>query len=154
MGSDRIPGKGMKFKVSEKRCTGCQLCQLACSSAKEGSYGLKQSRIRILSPPKRRESKIIVCRQCKTCKCIEACQYNAFKRDENVGGVVIDIGECQACLACIDACPFGAVSLHSKDNLPMVCDLCGGQPPCVEVCASGAIRGVEVIGGEMKRMKE
>lgn len=130
----------MKFRLLEERCTGCQLCQLACSSVKEGSYGLKESRIRIFSPAKKRDLEIVVCRQCKNCKCIEACQYHAFKKDREDGGVFIDIEECQGCLACIDACPFGAVALHSKNNLPIVCDLCGGHPLCVEVCGREAIQ--------------
>ena len=133
----------MKFKVSEKWCTGCQLCQLACSSAKEGGYSLKQSRIHVLSSLENKGPKIVVCRQCKTCHCIEACPYQAFRRDGKTGGVSIDLDGCQACLACIEACPFGAVTLHSKNHLPMVCDLCGGRPPCVEVCAPRAIQGIE-----------
>jgi anaerobic carbon-monoxide dehydrogenase iron sulfur subunit len=140
VGEDGVPGRGMKFRLLEKRCTGCQLCQLACSSVKEGSYGLKQSRIRILSSSRKREPKIVVCRQCKKCKCIEACPYNAFRKDGEVGGIYIDFEECQACLACVEACPFGAVALDLKNNLPMVCDLCGGHPPCVEVCGREAIQ--------------
>jgi len=141
VGNDGIPGKGMRFKVSEKRCTGCQLCQMACSLVKEERYSLNRSRIRVFPSLREKGPKIVVCRQCKQCKCIEACQYDAFKRDEETGGVAIDFEGCQACLACIDACPFGAVTLHPKKNLPMVCDLCGGRPVCVPVCPPEAIRG-------------
>ena len=138
----------MKFKVSEKRCTGCQLCQLACSSAKEGGYSLKQSRIHVLSSLENKGPKIVVCRQCKKCKCVEACQYGAFKKDERTGAVHVDSRECQACNACLDACPFGAVTLHPKSGLPVVCDLCGGDVPCAEVCGSGAIQRADALSNE------
>ncbi len=129
----------MKFKFAEELCTECQVCELACSAVKDGNYSLKQSRIHIRSSSKRGKTKIIVCRQCRKCKCVEACPYNAFTKNEETGGVSIG-PDCQACLACIDACPFGAVSLDPKNNLPMVCDLCGGRPSCVAVCSRGAIQ--------------
>jgi Fe-S-cluster-containing hydrogenase component 2 len=138
----------MKFRVSEKKCTGCQLCQLACSAVKEENYSLKKARIHISFPLKEKGPQIVVCRQCKKCKCMEACQYGAFKKDERTGAVYVDSRECQACYACLDACPFGAVTLHSKSGLPVVCDLCGGDFPCMEVCGSGAIQRAKALSNE------
>jgi Fe-S-cluster-containing dehydrogenase component len=39
----------------------------------------------------------------------------------------------------VDACPFGVVVLHPETGLPLICDLCGGEPACVVRCATGAI---------------
>lgn len=133
----------MKFKLSKTKCTECRLCQLACSAVKDGSYSLQQARIRILCSSKKKAPEIVVCRQCIHCKCIDACQYGAFKKNEKSGGVYIDIEVCQACFVCIDACPFGAVTLNPKNKLPMVCDLCGGHPFCVDLCSRRAILGME-----------
>lgn len=129
----------MRFKLAESLCTECRLCQLACSATKDGHYALKQSRIQVRSS-KTNRTRILVCRQCRKCKCVEACPYSAFKKDEKTGGVSVDSGLCQACLACVEACPFGAVAVNSKNGLPMVCDLCGGHPSCMQVCGRGAIR--------------
>lgn len=129
---------GMKLKMLENRCTGCQLCQLTCSAIKSGSFNLILSRINILDKVDGRK-KIIVCHQCKKCKCVEACNYNAFKKNNETGNVYVDQDECQACLACIEACPFHAVRLDNVNKTPMVCDLCGGRPSCVDACPSGAL---------------
>lgn len=138
----------MKLKISAKRCTGCQLCQLACSAAKNASFGVSRSRLQVFRHKGLKES-LIVCRQCRRCQCIEACNYNAFKKDEKSGGVFIDKKECQACLACMDACPFKAVRLDHEEKIPMVCDLCGGDPRCVAVCCAGALQTVDTkIGGQ------
>jgi carbon-monoxide dehydrogenase iron sulfur subunit len=132
----------MKLKVSAKRCTGCQLCQLACSAAKNANFGVSRSRLQVLRQ-KGLKKIIIICHQCKRCKCIEACNYNAFRKDEETGGVFIDKNECQACLACIDACPFKAVRIDHEEKIPMVCDLCGGDPPCVAICYAGALQTID-----------
>jgi Fe-S-cluster-containing dehydrogenase component len=132
----------MKFRIRENRCTGCHLCQLACSSTKEGAFSLRRARIRIL-PDERPKPRMIVCRQCKTCQCIENCPYQAFQKDPRTGGVRIDAETCQACFACIDTCPFGAVRTDPKAKLPMVCDLCGGEPVCTAVCKSAALQTVD-----------
>lgn len=65
---------------------------------------------------------------------MEACHYNAFQKDTKTGGVYIDQKECQACLACLDACPFGAINMDQTHGIPIVCDLCNGEPRCVEAC--------------------
>jgi len=128
----------MKLIVRGKKCKGCQLCELACSATKSGRFSINQSRIRVLRRKDATE-KIIVCHQCKGCKCLKACNYNAFKRDAETGGVYIDEDECQACFACIDACPLGAVRMNHGKQTPTVCDLCGGSPSCVELCPSNAL---------------
>lgn len=128
----------MKLRIVKKRCTGCQLCQLACSAIKSGRFSINLSRVRILNKVDGRKN-IIVCHQCKKCQCLEACHYNAFKRSTETGNVYIDQDECQACLACIDACPFSAVRLDNGKGTPTVCDLCGGSPSCVEACPSEAL---------------
>ena len=83
--------------------------------------------------------RITVCRGCKQCQCIEACHYDAFSRNKHTGGVQIEEDICQACLACLDACPFKAVKMDRAIKIPMVCDLCEGSPQCVETCFSGAL---------------
>ena len=129
----------MKFKVAEKRCTGCQLCEVACCFQKCGRLGTKGARIRVLFSSHPGRQKIVVCRQCDVCKCVEACKYGAFRRHPQTGAACIHEMECQACLACIDACPFGAVAIDEGKGLPIVCDLCGGHPTCIGVCYRGAI---------------
>jgi carbon-monoxide dehydrogenase iron sulfur subunit len=41
--------------------------------------------------------------------------------------------------------PYGGLLLDD-DDYPLVCDLCGGRPRCVDVCPAGAIR-IEETGG-------
>jgi Fe-S-cluster-containing dehydrogenase component len=32
------------------------------------------------------------------------------------------------------------VRFHPETGLPMICDLCGGDPQCVKRCATGALK--------------
>ena len=43
-------------------------------------------------------------------------------------------------MACLEACPFGAIFFDSEQGVAIMCDLCGGDPACVKRCATGAIR--------------
>jgi len=53
----------------------------------------------------------------------------------------------------VDACPFGAIYVHEDYDLPIICDMCGGDPECVKKCPTGALRLIpESTLGEFKRL--
>jgi Fe-S-cluster-containing hydrogenase component 2 len=37
-------------------------------------------------------------------------------------------------MACLEACPFGAVSFDHEHETAIKCDLCGGDPKCAKFC--------------------
>ena len=53
------------------------------------------------------------------------------------GEIVVTPDACTACGTCETLCPVGAIELF--EDLPYVCDLCGGDPSCVKSCTMGAI---------------
>ncbi|MCK4791291.1 MAG: 4Fe-4S binding protein [Desulfobacteraceae bacterium] len=46
---------------------------------------------------------------------------------------------CTGCELCIEACPFGAISIDPLNNTAIICDLCDGSPQCVKWCPTGAL---------------
>jgi Fe-S-cluster-containing dehydrogenase component len=83
--------------------------------------------------------KPIVCRQCVNPLCMQNCPAKAINRDAKTGIVNINESLCLGCRACVDACPFGAISIDPKTSKPIKCDLCGGEPACIKVCSKKAV---------------
>jgi Fe-S-cluster-containing dehydrogenase component len=54
-----------------------------------------------------------------------------------LGQIIISPNACILCGACEKACPIGAIELFN--DCVYVCDLCGGEPKCVDACTEGAI---------------
>jgi len=132
------------IEVNYNVCSGCRLCEIACSLAKEGAVGPEASRVKVYSfwpgpidIPAR-------CRNCSDHPCVAACpsKANALSINEKTGAVEVDAEKCLGikCSLCAKACPHElAISFHPQTKKPMISDLCGGEPECVKVCAPGCL---------------
>ncbi len=121
-----------RMLLDASACTGCLACRTACEAIHS------HTRIRPIGAgiePR-------VCRQCGNAPCVQACPRGALGRDSETGAVRVEAVRCQACGACVSACPFEAITLPEADaeKVPAICDLCGADPACVKVCESGALR--------------
>jgi len=126
------------------KCTGCELCVLACNYIKTGVFGTRDSRIRVFSWRETGDFVVLGCYQCDPAPCMEACGVDAIYRDPKTGALKIDMGKCINCKACIYACPYGAITIGSHGKV-IKCDLCDGAPVCVKVCKYGALRYEEAV---------
>jgi len=128
-----------RLLVDKDACAGCRRCELACSFRHLGKYWPEMSRVRVEKDEGKGLDIPVVCRQCGTAKCVQACPEGALSRDPVTKAVFLDKTRCTQCGLCRDACPFGAV-YEDQDGFPLICDLCGGNPACVETCPTGAVR--------------
>ncbi|HHW17820.1 MAG TPA: TIGR04076 family protein [Firmicutes bacterium] len=128
-----------RMLVKEDFCSGCRRCELACSFQHTGQYWPELSRIQVAKDEHHGQDTPLVCRQCGIARCVEACPVSALSRDPNTHAVSLDPEKCQRCFKCQKACPFGAIH-RDPEGYPLICDLCGGNPRCVEVCPTGAVR--------------
>ena len=154
--------------VDLNRCTGCMTCVIACKEEN-------------LTPPQIWWNKILeveneplnhityvrhACMHCENPACMPACKYDAiYKTPEGI--VLIDQKKCVGAGDCIDACPYGAISLiedkayFEGTTLPFEesptpnrvhkvdqgskCTMCyhlvkkGKDPRCVQSCPSRAL---------------
>jgi len=141
-----------KLTVIPEQCSGCRICELVCAIKHFGVNNPKKSAIKVLTiyphPVMRMP---IVCSQCKVLTCAQVCPVDALRRSNGV--VQLDKENCISCYKCVDACPFGAIYVHEDCDLPIICDMCGGDPECVKKCPTGALRLIpESTLGEFKRL--
>jgi len=141
-----------KLTVIPEQCSGCRICELVCAIKHFGVNNPKKSAIRVLiTYPHPVMRMPIVCSQCKVLTCAQVCPVDALRRSNGV--VQLDKENCISCYKCVDACPFGAIYVHEDYDLPIICDMCGGDPECVKKCPTGALRLIpESTLGEFKRL--
>ena len=141
-----------RLTVVPERCSGCRLCELACSLVRFGVNNPKKSCLRVMiAYPHPVIRMPIICHQCREPKCAENCPTDAIEVRE--GLVVIDEDACISCNQCVISCPFGAMFTHADVDTPFKCDLCGGDPECVRVCPKRALLFVpEHLIGEDHRI--
>ena len=125
--------------VDHSLCSGCRICELACSFNKTGKVFPSMSRITILNKFHESESYILVCRQCEKPACVQVCPSEALRKVNGV--VVLNEEVCMGCGACKRACKLDGIK--EFDGKFFKCDLCGGSPVCAELCPTGAIKYVE-----------
>lgn len=129
-----------RLLVDARVCSGCRSCELACSFKHEGAYAPFLSRVRVNKDEESGRDEPVVCRQCGVARCVQACPCGALSREPRTGAVLVDAGLCVRCGECAAACPFGAIRAHPDNALPLICDLCDGDPACVSSCVTGALR--------------
>lgn len=141
------------YTIEPNKCSGCHLCELACSYKHRKIFSAEFSNIRIESIEDKAFNVPTKCMQCEEAYCIMSCVSGALYKDYKTGAVQIDHNRCIGCKACVMACPFGAVSLINNNGKLQIsiCDLCSGDPECVKVCRGKAIDYVDE--GKVNRKK-
>ncbi len=121
-----------------EKCVGCAVCEYICSLEKEKAFNPLKSRIRVVRlHPLINLS--VTCRLCEDPPCVAACPRDALEQSGETGVIIIDEEKCNGCGWCIEACDYGAITLHPESRVVFVCDLCDGEPKCVEWCPEEAL---------------
>ena len=132
--------KSKKFvSVDPSKCTGCGICEYACTLEKgEKAWNPIRSRIRVV-----RMTPLfnfaLACRFCEDAKCVDACPETALMQSEETGILIVNDKKCMGCDWCVQACPHGGITLHTDTGKAIACDLCEGDPNCVEFCPEDAL---------------
>lgn len=121
--------------VDPGKCTGCRMCEVACSFYHEKECNPSLSRINVL----RLEDSLFypaMCQHCEKPLCANLCPGRAIYKNED-GRVLINYDRCIGCRLCL-LCPFGGISVDVKKKI-VKCDLCDDEPKCVKICPTKAI---------------
>jgi carbon-monoxide dehydrogenase iron sulfur subunit len=149
--------------IASKRCTGCHMCELACSAYHEEAYRPSVARLRVEVNPTTGATKGRTCLQTSCSKCQEVCPNDAIvtteitlhvkgefgardKIGDTVTGyvLVVDESRCDNCGECYGVCPTSVIHEHPDREVAFKCDLCGGEPQCVAFCQNPHVLAVDL----------
>jgi Fe-S-cluster-containing dehydrogenase component len=123
-----------KLSVVPNLCIGCRECELMCSLKHHGVFNPAMARIHVNHFAEEKCYEPAACMHCDEPACAEACPVEAMSPDERTGAMVIDADACTMCYQCAEACPHDAINIAPGGEV-LKCDLCGGEPVCVEFCS-------------------
>lgn len=123
------------IRVDISKCTGCKRCETVCAFFHTGRISNRLARIKVLNLYDIGIDAPMVCVQCRERYCMQ-CPAKALSIGR-FGQVIASPTLCTRCGTCEKSCPIGAVELFN--DIVYVCDLCGGNPRCIEACTEGAI---------------
>jgi Fe-S-cluster-containing hydrogenase component 2 len=138
--------------VDPAKCTGCGICEYACSQEKGETTPLL-SRIRVVRM-KPLFNFALACRSCEDAKCVKACPEKAISQAEGTGIIIVSDKKCKGCDWCVQACEHGGIEIHPDTGLAVACDLCGGTPQCVESCPEEALETLTTDEAADKKMSD
>jgi Fe-S-cluster-containing dehydrogenase component len=159
------------FLIDVEKCTGCNLCIVACKDEHCGSdyspwtrpqpdvghfwiavQAMERGRI----PRVRMTYLPLLCQHCANAACIKACPEDAIKRRPD-GLVWIDAAACTGCGLCQPACPYDVIYMNAELNIAQKCTGCahrvdqGALPRCAEICPHDAIVFGDEAGSVFKK---
>jgi len=144
----------LSFVFDQKKCTGCQACQLACVI--ENQLDPAASWRRIYTFNERHYPGVptfhlsLACNHCGVPACMAACPARAYSKDQVTGIVLIDTVKCIGCRYCTWACPYDAPKFAATTGIVSKCTLCSDRlernlhPACVDLCPTGALELAEL----------
>ena len=156
--------------ISSKKCTGCHMCELACSAYHEGVYQPTLARLWAEVNPTTGATKGHTCLQTGCAKCQKACPNDAIvtkeitlhvkgefaakeKTGDTVTGYVLVVVDelCTNCGECYDVCPTETIHEHPTKQVAFKCDLCDGEPQCIAFCQNPHVLAVDLKVDKMDK---
>jgi len=145
--------------MNVQQCIGCRTCMLSCKNAYEipagGTNNYQGREYYRIWPADTEQGKypyvvrnetIMRCMQCQNPPCVAACPVFGALTQRKDGIVVVDSTKCIGDLACVAACPYGAMYFRTDTSSVDKCDLCAAQldagqavPTCVSSCLGEAM---------------
>lgn len=142
--------------IDVAKCTGCRMCELACSLKHTGECNPERGRIRVVREEEAGQLDFYpsTCMQCETAMCQLVCPTGAISVDPQTNAKIVDSQRCIGCSSCNYACPFGACFLDRSVGHTVVCNQCEGDPTCVKLCPTGALSYVRADKVNIGRKRE
>ena len=140
--------------VEQDRCLACRNCERVCSFQESGGFKRENASIWVHIDMDTRTFFTLTCLQCHAAPCMNICPTAALRRDALTGAVVVDETLCLGCHMCVSACPFGCIFISPGSRLAAKCNLCNGNPKCVQNCMAGALHYADINTlAKIKRLK-
>jgi len=151
----------IRWQIDVEKCTGCRMCEVACTFRHEQDFAFSKARIRVVSSSEegyqpipcslllnRTLSMINSLSPSLTFSahrpvCVEACGTGALTIHPKMGYLQLRIERCSGCKKCVKACPLQVIRFDEERKIPLICDMCEGSPECVEWCQPKALVVVE-----------